>query len=405
MAKDGAKEPRSSKDVRKEQIKNSWGIVYDQGDDSPNVFLQDSTAVFWSTQEGRIFKKKNKFLYKLESLLTCVEPSKKLFKIRMKDGEITIEKMGGRVEVDGKLLIHKREIEKGKAEIFLVDKKITLVFEAFCDLTNDQVMSKIQDRFRCVNLLGEGGFGMVYKVYDTEKERFCTVKTAVDEEDTEEMLAEYKMLKMLNHKNCIRLYDFLMVDNFQFIVLELGKGGSMFHKVKKGPLNEKQMLFYFKQVVAGVEYMHKIGMYHRDLKPENILLMTDSDHARVKLIDFGGACQTSDEYEMALLVGSYRYMAPEILYSDINNRHPKYTAKTDVWGIGISMFYVITKMDAYTYNKDLKVYLDKIKKGNVNKSSPLFRACSQDTQKMILSCLDVNPDKRATVKSLANHWN
>ena len=61
------------------------------------------------------------------------------------------------------------------------------------------------------------------------------------------------------------------------------------------------------KVVSGVEYMHKIGMYHRDLKPENILLMTDSDHARVKLIDFGGACLTSDEYEMALLVGSYRW--------------------------------------------------------------------------------------------------
>ena len=52
--------------------------------------------------------------------------------------------------------------------------------------------------------------------------------------------------------------------------------------------------------------MHKIGMYHRDLKPENILLMTDSDRATVKVIDFGGACMTSDDHEMELLVGSYR---------------------------------------------------------------------------------------------------
>ena len=124
---------------RKNQIKKSWGIVYDNGDNSPNVFLQDSVAVFWSTTEGRIFKKNRPFFYRLESFLTCSEPSKKLFKIRMKEGEITIEKMDGRLEVDGKLLIKKRAIDSGKAEIYLVDKQITLIFEAFCDLTNDQV--------------------------------------------------------------------------------------------------------------------------------------------------------------------------------------------------------------------------------------------------------------------------
>lgn len=76
-------------------------------------------------------------------------------------------------------------------------------------------------------------------------------------------------MKMVNHKYIVQMIEVLASKTKIFIVLELVTGGELFDKiVSVGKLNEDQAIFYFNQLVEGVEYCHKLGVCHRDLKPE-----------------------------------------------------------------------------------------------------------------------------------------
>ena len=71
----------------------------------------------------------------------------------------------------------------------------------------------------------------------------------------------------------------------RFIILDHVEGGELFdYLVGKGRLDPSEALFFFQQIISGIEYLHELGIVHRDLKPENLLL----DHEKnIKLVDFG----------------------------------------------------------------------------------------------------------------------
>ena len=66
--------------------------------------------------------------------------------------------------------------------------------------------------------------------------------------------------------------------------MEAALGGELYFLVKLGPLPEKMVRMYFKQLIAGINYIHEEGVYHRDIKLENILF---SEDLNLKISDFG----------------------------------------------------------------------------------------------------------------------
>lgn len=98
-----------------------------------------------------------------------------------------------------------------------------------------------------------------------------------------------------------------------FIVLELVGGGELFDFVALGGrLTEAQARYFFRQLLGGLDFMHKQGIAHRDLKPENLML--DRDY-NLKIADFGFAAQISGRDGSGFLhsqLGTASYMAPEI---------------------------------------------------------------------------------------------
>jgi serine/threonine protein kinase len=98
-----------------------------------------------------------------------------------------------------------------------------------------------------------------------------------------------------------------------YIVLELASGGELFDFVAStGAFSEPIARYYFKQLINGLDSVHRKGMTHRDLKPENLLF----DHEfNLKIADFGFAAPLAGRdgsNTLKTVLGTFGYMAPEI---------------------------------------------------------------------------------------------
>ena len=80
-------------------------------------------------------------------------------------------------------------------------------------------------------------------------------------------------MRMVYHPNVMRLYEVFDADTSIKIVLELVEGGQLLNVIKKNPnMNWQEIGFIIKQILLGLEALHKENIMHRDLKPDNILM-------------------------------------------------------------------------------------------------------------------------------------
>jgi serine/threonine protein kinase len=85
----------------------------------------------------------------------------------------------------------------------------------------------------------------------------------------------------------------------------------------------------FIEILQSIDFLHKQNIIHRDLKPKNILVTNGSNGRYIKIADFGIATSHSGEQSHSQLVGTKKYMAPEVW----NGR--KYDTKADIYSIGV----------------------------------------------------------------------
>lgn len=126
---------------------------------------------------------------------------------------------------------------------------------------------------------------------------------------------------------------------FQYILLELVNGGSLFDYVaQSGRFDEKHARHYFKQIMNGLSYLHASGFAHRDMKAENILL---DDDFNLKIADFGFAdiIEGTDGNGMFdEKLGTAGYMAPEIHLGEAYSGQ-----SVDLFACGIILFTMLTR--------------------------------------------------------------
>jgi len=384
------------------QIKNSWGLLYDLQNRLPILYLTDNNGNYWSS------KRKNNVKPNDRELLYQIENNKH-FTLRRQSGsretQIIIEaKHDKGILVDGKSLRKKKQVENGKCSIFLHDYNIDLIFEAFCDMTDDVILTKIENKYRYISLLGKGGFGRVFKGFNISQEKLCAIKTEINL-GSDSLRKENRIASMTKHENIITFFDFFDINGTQFLISELGSGGSMYYKVgKTGPFKENALRHAFKQVFQAIYYLHSNNIYHRDLKPENCVLMTSEELTTVKIIDFGVSCISTNPSEMKSVVGAYRYMAPEVLAKKLIDRSTKYTDKVDIWGIGVMLFFCLTGDNPFGYNKELIEYRETMKnEQNMNTHISSFKKASQKTKNIVQACLRFEHEKRPSAKKLIDY--
>ncbi|TMW58186.1 hypothetical protein Poli38472_011774 [Pythium oligandrum] len=120
-----------------------------------------------------------------------------------------------------------------------------------------------------------------------------------------------------------------------FLVMEYCANGDLFTMLERqddSRFDETTALYFFHQIVQGLQHLHQMGIAHRDISLENVLL---DAQWQAKLCDF--ALSTSTDQDCRECVGKLHYMAPEVL--DGLSYDP---VKADMWSLGILLFIMMT---------------------------------------------------------------
>jgi predicted Ser/Thr protein kinase len=148
-------------------------------------------------------------------------------------------------------------------------------------------------RYLLLDVVGEGGMGVVYKAYDPELGRPIALKLLAAEEasDTQRdrLLREAQALARLQHPNVVAVYDVGTFERDVFIAMEFIEGPHGRAWVKAQPRSRREILDVFLAAGEGLAAAHRAGLVHRDFKPDNVIVGNDG---RVRVLDFGLARET-----------------------------------------------------------------------------------------------------------------
>ena len=205
---------------------------------------------------------------------------------------------------------------------------------------------------------------------------------------------EITILKLLNHKNIIKLYEVFESKDFIYIVTELCEGKDMFDYIcNKKTLPELEALNIFHQIVDAMIYIHDMNIVHRDIKPENVLF---DSKGNVKIIDFGCSCYYSNSDTLLNEdIGTPSYACPE-MHKGIWYR----PEQADVWSCGVLLFIMVCGYHPFSEEDEDKNEV-LIESGDYNipdTISPLLKD-------LITHMMDPNPSTRYHFKDvLTSDW-
>jgi tRNA A-37 threonylcarbamoyl transferase component Bud32 len=196
-----------------------------------------------------------------------------------------------------------------------------------------------------IELIGQGGMGVVYKARQPKLERFVALKLLRHGPDAAPAFAERfnreaRVLARLSHPSIVTVFDFGQAGEFFFLMMEYVDGVNLRQAMLAGRFTPAQALALVPKICEALQYAHDEGILHRDIKPENILLDT---RGRVKIADFGIAKLVGDDAREAKLtesgsaVGTPHYMAPEQLETpqDVDQR-------ADIYSLGVVFYEMLT---------------------------------------------------------------
>jgi serine/threonine protein kinase len=205
-------------------------------------------------------------------------------------------------------------------------------------------------RFRVERPLGEGGMGAVHLAQHVALEMPVAIKVIAAEPTSDRwavlqarFVREARTLARMRSEFVCRVLDFGSLDTGEpFLILEFIEGHSLATVAAHESLSLETMIDFVAQGIAGLAEAHRWKLVHRDIKPSNLLVASvQGGRRQTKVIDFG-LVRTSDAEAIVTrgdgVLGTPEFMSPEQVLSahDVD-------ARTDVWSLGATLFWLVTK--------------------------------------------------------------
>ena len=217
--------------------------------------------------------------------------------------------------------------------------------------------------FKIVGLIGEGGFGIVYRAFDHSLEREVALKeymplgfaaresgaTVVKygqhqetfEAGLRSFINEARLLAKFDHPSLVKVYRFFEANNTAYMAMPLYEGSTLKEILaqRSEPPDEKWLKCMLKQLLDALEFIHKENCFHRDISPDNILIVEDD---RPVLLDFGAARQViKDKSHIPTAIYKPGY-APIEQCGESEMSVMKQGAWTDIYALAAVAYFALT---------------------------------------------------------------
>ena len=255
-------------------------------------------------------------------------------------------------------------------------------------------------------VLGKGYYGTVVK----KKSKIDNLYYAIKQLDNNKLnlkncKREIEILANLNHKNIINFYGYFEENNNYYLVFEFAPNGSIKDYIEKyksnfypnqaiTPFKEDCVINIFKDILNCLKYLHNNNILHRDIKTDNILL---DENMTAKITDFGiSALYNYNNYnniinfsnENILFMNNTRIGHRDFISPEIIQGKP-YDFKTDIFSLGLTMFYIMSFNLPFTSRKVDDENVERYYNGNV--INPFYNI---QLRNLVIRMLNDNPDYR-----------
>lgn len=199
---------------------------------------------------------------------------------------------------------------------------------------------------------------------------------------------ELQIIKIIKHPNIIKLLEIIETNSKIFLINEYLPNNLLSYIESEKKLTEEKALFFFKQLISALNYLHEMGISHRSISPENILL--DEKFSNMKITGFYVSTFSPQDELLSSPVGTLIYAPPEMILSQ------KYKGElNDIWDAGIVLYAMVCgNLPFSEANQDI----------NINHIIEGFyyipKHLSQNCVEVIKACLESNPNKRITFNKL-----
>lgn len=226
---------------------------------------------------------------------------------------------------------------------------------AYLNLVKLAAGTVINGRYRLEQLIGQGGFGIVFAALDLTLNsrlavKFLNPRLAKNEKKFLRVKREINLSRQISDTRIIKIFSLEMWQGIHFLVMELAAGQSLkFHLKEKGQYSWPQFKNTFLQILEAVEVLHRHGIVHRDLKPANILI---ADEQKIKILDFGLAKAVDDIDKTSTVgevVGSPYYMSPEQI------RGETVDCRSDVYQLGLILYRALSGRHPFEHTSTMEV--------------------------------------------------
>lgn len=222
----------------------------------------------------------------------------------------------------------------------------------------------LDERYRVLEVLGEGGMGTVYLGEHVVIGRQVAIKVlgaklAKSDDFAERFRREAIAAGRLDHPNCVPVTDSgQLEDGSAYMVMELVKGQTLGALLREeGGLAPMRALRILRHILRGLTHAHHVEIVHRDIKPENIMLIQrDADCDFARILDFGIAKLRDEEGQssqslthVGMAVGTPSYLSPEQAFGDTVDY------RSDLYSCAVLLFEMLSGRTPYISENSMGV--------------------------------------------------